>query len=120
MSRKERKMLCKKCEKKVADCDRHCPHEDPKEKLADFSITLDYDKFTVKEKEAVLIEHAISYDKDLLGFACVAYNQVATLNNVVEINDKVSGLRIVRDRKVDLKTIFRQLNSAKRLKDKNR
>ena len=113
-------MLCKKCEKKIADCDRHCPHEAPEEKLADFSITLDYDKFTVKEKESVIIEHAITYDKDLLGFACVAYNQVATLNNVVEINDKVSGLRIVRDRKVDLKTIFRQLNNAKRLKDKNR
>ena len=113
-------MLCKKCEKKVADCERHCPHEAPKEKLADFSITLSYDKFTVKEKDAVVIDHAISYDKDLFGFACVAYNQVATLNNVVEIRDKVSGLRIVRDRKVDMKTISRQLNSAKRLMDKNR
>lgn len=113
-------MICKDCKRKISDCERYCPHDSPQEKLPDFSITIYPDRFVIQKRDSVIIDQSVSYDKDLLGFASVAYNKVSTIDNVVQIWDKVSGMRIVRDRKVDQKTIYRQLNSAKRLMDKNR
>ena len=113
-------MVCNKCQKAIEDCQRHCPHSDPVEKVADVSIRIGRERFTVRKQGDVVFDEGYSYGKDSLTIASLVYNILATLNIVVEINDKVSGMRIVRDRKVDRLTVLRQLNNAKRLKDKNR
>ena len=113
-------MVCDKCKKAIDDCQRHCPHPEPQEKKADVSIRIGREKLTVRKYEDIVFDEGYSYGKDSLTIASLVYNKLASLNNVVEINDKVSGMRIVRDRKVDRLTVLRQLNNAKRLKDKNR
>tara|TARA_R100000687_G_scaffold59142_1_gene47720 strand:+ start:133 stop:474 length:342 start_codon:yes stop_codon:yes gene_type:complete len=113
-------MVCDKCKKAIDDCQRHCPHPEPQEKKADVSIRIGREKLTVRKYEDIVFDQGCSYGKFVLTAASLVYDKLATLENVVEIKDKVSGLRIVRDRKVDRLTILRQLNNAKRLKDKNR
>ena len=112
-------MLCEKCQTKVDECERHCPHETAVEVDADFSIELNNFNFTVKNKDKVITFVEMDYNLEFLKYACVFYNRLATLNNVIQIRDRVTGLRIVRDRKVDMKTIYRQLKSASKLRELN-
>ena len=113
-------MVCKKCEKVIDDCPRHCPHTEPVEEKADVPITITHEKFLVVRDGEEVINEISSYDRQLLSIASLIYDRVATMDNVVEINDRVSGLRIKRDRKIDCKTVFGKLDSARRLIEINR
>ena len=107
-------MLCEDCKKKVNACERHCPHTMPSIKDPDVIITLSFDRFTVVVNRKLLLEEHIEIDSRETYFttASVMYNAFATLTNVVEVHDITTGLKIVRDRKIDMKTIKRQLQSA--------